>query len=232
MRIFFNDRTIEFASRQPEEFPSSDRIIRYSSPGDLKNGWTDFLRDERFQRLVIVENPGEVDDAATGTTVKISDFPGLPHAFREFAQFFRYIPAAGGIVKNEKGDWLFIHRYGKWDLPKGKIDRQDIREPGATLDDRSTARMAAIREVREETGLVSVSVVGDLPPTWHIYSIKDKLVLKKTSWFEMKADSRQPLRPGTEEGISRVTWIPSDAIPPILPGTYASLRELILEVGF
>ena len=58
-----------------------------------------------------------------------------------FFRMFTNIAAAGGLVKNERGEKLFIFRLGKWDLPKGKLSGKE------------TAEEAAIREVKEETGL-------------------------------------------------------------------------------
>ena len=55
--------------------------------------------------------------------------------------FYTIIKAAGGVV--EKNDSiLLIHRLGKWDLPKGKLEKNE------------KSKTAAIREVFEETGLV------------------------------------------------------------------------------
>ena len=51
------------------------------------------------------------------------------------------VKAAGGLVINKKGQILFIHRKGVWDLPKGKLDS------GERLDN------TAIRETSEETGI-------------------------------------------------------------------------------
>jgi 8-oxo-dGTP diphosphatase len=55
----------------------------------------------------------------------------------------RRIEAAGGVVVADDGQVLLVHRprYDDWTLPKGKLDR------GETFEE------AALREVREETGL-------------------------------------------------------------------------------
>ena len=59
----------------------------------------------------------------------------------EFSCMFRFIEAAGGLVQNSNGDYLIIFRYGKWDLPKGKLETNE------RIQD------AALREVSEETGI-------------------------------------------------------------------------------
>src|ERR1700759_4462521 len=35
------------------------------------------------------------------------------------------IKAAGGMVRNDDGNYLFIFRNGKWDLPKGKVEKDE-----------------------------------------------------------------------------------------------------------
>jgi len=50
-----------------------------------------------------------------------------------------------------------IFRRGKWDLPKGKLDK------GETLE------QCAVREVREETGLKKIKLQSPLMTTYHTY---------------------------------------------------------------
>src|ERR1700676_414062 len=42
---------------------------------------------------------------------------------KAFWKKFILIQAAGGLVRNEQGKLLFMLRRGKWDLPKGKLDK-------------------------------------------------------------------------------------------------------------
>ena len=77
-----------------------------------------------------------------------------------------FIQAGGGLVENELREVLFIFRRGKWDLPKGKLDR------GETLE------QCAIREVEEETGVRQLNLVRFLLITEHEYVERGKKILK------------------------------------------------------
>ncbi len=232
MKIFLNNRLVEFFAKSPAILLPSDMVVEYQSPGKLQEAWMDFERYEKYKKLIIIDQTDVQSKHEVGAAVRLLSFPEFLPAFQEFISFFKYVPAAGGLVKNEKGEFLFIHRLGFWDLPKGKIDKKDLPDHGSTIDDQASARTAAIREVREETGLNSVNITRNLPSTWHIYTSKEKRILKQTAWFEMAADSSQPLKPQTSEGIFLVKWTSPNAIHCILSHTYASIRELLLEVIF
>ena len=232
MKIFLNDRLVEFLVKSPENLLPSDMVVDYKSPGKLQEAWRDFERYEKYKKFIIID---QTDEPCTHEAVapgRLLVFPWFLPAFQEFVSLFKYIPAAGGLVKNEKGEFLFIHRLGFWDLPKGKIDKKDLLHPHSTINDQASARTAAIREVKEETGLSTVIIAGNLPSTWHIYTAKEKRILKQTAWFEMAADSSQPLKPQTSEGIFLAKWTSPNAIHCILSHTYSSIRELLLEVIF
>jgi 8-oxo-dGTP pyrophosphatase MutT (NUDIX family) len=225
MKIFLNDRTISFLSKFPENSLPSDLIVYYESTEKLKEAWDDFERYEKFKHFKIV-NTGSVNPDHT------QEMNNGGAAFEAFVSIFKVIHAAGGLVKNEKGEFLFIHRLGHWDLPKGKINKKDFRDQENGTPDLVAATAAAVREVREETGLKSVSVVRQLPDTWHIYPLKEKWILKKTWWFEMTSSSDQTLKPQTSEGIFLVKWTQPGAIHCILSHTYSSIRELLLKTVF
>lgn len=115
--------------------------------------------------------------------------------FAAFAAQFTWVEAAGGVVVDEQGRWLMIHRNGRWDLPKGHL------EAGESIE------TCAAREVEEETG-VACEVVRPLCATLHAYWFPktERWELKQTHWFELRPTGPSALQPQTEEGIERVVW--------------------------
>jgi hypothetical protein len=53
----------------------------------------------------------------------IFQHPDLEKLKKAFFKKFTLIEAAGGLVKNKENKILMIFRRGKWDLPKGKLDK-------------------------------------------------------------------------------------------------------------
>lgn len=125
------------------------------------------------------------------------------------------VEAAGGMVLNEKGEVLMIFRRGSWDLPKGKIDPNESVET------------AAIREVREETGLTDLKIYLKLQITYHTYNIDNVTIIKPTQWFKMMHASNQSLVPQTEEDITEITWMSKKQVEGIIDQTYSSIKELL-----
>lgn len=135
--------------------------------------------------------------------------------WKEFTTHFTGIEAAGGRVRNSDNEVLFIFRRGKWDLPKGKIeDGEEVEE-------------AAIREVEEECGITGLSIIRELPSTYHIYMQDDEEILKRTYWFEMRSDDKRKLVPQEEEGITQVRWMNKREVEQALSNTYDSIVEVM-----
>jgi ADP-ribose pyrophosphatase YjhB (NUDIX family) len=135
--------------------------------------------------------------------------------FVYFSKLFKVIDAAGGLVKNKNAQWLFIFRHNKWDLPKGKLEKNE-----AITD-------AAIREVEEECGIKGLSIVKQIPSTYHIYFINSKAVLKRTYWFQMECADSSPLVPQLEEGITDVKWLSKGELKKVWDNTYESVRDVM-----
>lgn len=135
-----------------------------------------------------------------------------------FSLAFKVIEAAGGLVKNKKGEYLFIFRNGKWDLPKGKIEKGE------------GIKKAAIREVEEECGIGKLKIVKELESTYHTYHVEEKAILKRTYWFEMLCEDESKLIPQTEEGITEVKWLSKKNLKQVCDNTYESIKEVLKNV--
>ncbi|RLD86431.1 MAG: NUDIX hydrolase [Bacteroidetes bacterium] len=135
--------------------------------------------------------------------------------FRDFTSYFILIEAAGGLVSNVENKFLFIKRFDKWDLPKGKVEKGEH------------PREAAVREVEEETGVTGLVVVEELPPTYHIYPYEDNLILKKTFWYRMTTESNSKLKPQLKEDITEVVWQDLAQSKKALAESYRSLYETL-----
>jgi 8-oxo-dGTP pyrophosphatase MutT (NUDIX family) len=126
------------------------------------------------------------------------------------------IYAAGGVVRDPKNRYLFIRRRGWWDLPKGKIDHGESN------------RKAALREVKEEVGL-NCTIDGNLPPTFHMYVEKNRIVLKKTDWYLMSSNGVKPVLQ-KEEDITDHAWKSIRQLPSMKSKVYPNLAVLLDEI--
>jgi 8-oxo-dGTP pyrophosphatase MutT (NUDIX family) len=131
-----------------------------------------------------------------------------------FKSCFQQIYAAGGLVKNKKGQYLIMKRRGKWDLPKGKLDK------GETLEE------AAIREVSEETGLHELEIENPLLSTYHAYQM-DHLILKRTSWYEMTYTGHKDPVPQKEEDITEIKWVEREELVKYTGNTYGAVMDVL-----
>ena len=114
--------------------------------------------------------------------------------FQLFANNYKLIEAAGGLVFNSNNDLLLIERLGVWDLPKGKIDLGE------------TPEIAALREVEEECAVNGLSIEHLVCKSYHTYFFKDKYILKRTFWYKMNTTFNGLLVPQEEENITKVEW--------------------------
>lgn len=121
--------------------------------------------------------------------------PDIEALWADFKSHYRIVEAAGGLVHNFAKQWLLIFRREHWDLPKGKIDKGE------------TPQEAAVREVKEETGLTRIELGHPLSTTYHTYfDKKDRRVLKPTYWFWMDTPETT-LIPQVEEDIEQAVWM-------------------------
>jgi len=125
--------------------------------------------------------------------------------------------AGGGLVYNKKGEVLFIFRNGKWDLPKGGIEKgEEISE-------------TALREVEEETGVTGLEIKRKLQKTYHVFKRSGRYKLKVTHWFEMTTYFEGTPVGQTNEGIEKAVWLNPEEIKDALKHSFENIKLLFQE---
>ncbi len=135
----------------------------------------------------------------------------LENDWQTFLTNLKVVPAAGGLVLNDKKEILFIYRNGIWDLPKGRIEKEE------------TIETAAIREVEEECGIFNLKLIKPLVTTYHIY-YQNGIKLKQTFWFLMTSNYNKELIPQIEEGITEVVFKNSKDSKAALSNSYENIK--------
>ena len=124
--------------------------------------------------------------------------------------------SAGGVVVRVREGihnvLLIRDPYHNWGLPKGHLEEGE------------DALAAAIREVREETGLDDLDLVAELGSIdWH-FRQGEIVVHKFCSFFLMRSDGGDPT-PQIAEGITECEWLPLEQAMRCV--TYQNARAMI-----
>lgn len=196
-KVFINDHWVEFLK---EDFPGSS----------IKNYLPASYNNDQIVKII---------GAATGSQAFgfgiHADDPA--REMKSFCQAFKNIRAAGGVVINRalSNRVLMILRFGKWDLPKGKMESGEKEEE------------CAIREVEEECGISGLTIIKRLPDTFHMYPHKGSWVVKNTVWFLMETRDCADPSPQLEEHITEARWVLVEELPGLLKQSYTSIADLL-----
>ncbi len=177
-KIYINKTLITLKDALPQRPPKTGELIaRYAGQVKHLHNFVD-----------LAEKGGKY----TRITLYHEDFKKLR---KDFKGLFTIIEAGGGLVVNELNEILFIFRRGHWDLPKGKLEKDEKKKD------------AALREVEEETGIRNLELGKKICVTNHVYKNKSgKRLIKKSYWYHMTAP-KMDLIPQLEEDITDAQWM-------------------------
>ena len=195
-KIYYNNRLIILSNRIPKTFEKDSGLFyKYQDKVELLEIINAFEKFLHIQTLYIQH---ESED----------------ELLEKVKSFYTVIEAAGGIVYNNNKQVLLIFRKGKWDLPKGKVEKGEFY------------KQTALREVQEECGLQQLETGNHLFDTYHVYVQDNEKILKRTIWYEMVLKSDEVPVPQTSEDITEVKWFDYDNLGEVMKNTYASLKEM------
>jgi 8-oxo-dGTP pyrophosphatase MutT (NUDIX family) len=200
-KVFYNQRTVFFIDKNKNCIDQSDSSIHlFKDKQQLSEELNSFQNNSQLNKLYIIHED-------------------IAFAFKEFSKLYQIIEAAGGLVRNIKNDILVIFRRNIWDLPKGKIEKNESPD------------IAAVREVEEECGITNIKIGKLLETTYHTYKMCDQYILKKTYWYEMFCKENQLPQPQIEEEITKAEWVSKNNLSVVIKNTFPSIIEVLKKGG-
>ncbi len=125
--------------------------------------------------------------------------------------------SAGGVVYKKQEDKIFIlvaqhSQHHGWVFPKGIIDKGEKKEE------------TALREVKEETGVIG-KITSPLQPVTYWYNLGGEKIKKTVYYFLMEFVSGDTKNHDWE--MENVEWIPKEEVMQKL--TYKSDKEVLTQ---
>jgi 8-oxo-dGTP pyrophosphatase MutT (NUDIX family) len=124
--------------------------------------------------------------------------------------------SAGGVVFRRDGARTLVllirDRHNNWGFPKGHIERGE--EPAE----------AALREVREETGLSRLDVVAPVDVIEWTFRFRGRRIHKTCHFFALSTEDVRT-KPQRREGITACRWVSLDQGARLL--THENAREVL-----
>ena len=145
---------------------------------------------------------------------------GSPPHERKRSGRARLETSAGGVVyRVQDGEPFFLlirDSYRNWGFPKGHLEVDEL--PDA----------AALREVREETGLDALEMDGEIETIDWFFRFRGRLVHKVCHFYLMHTD-RAHTKPQRAEGITACRWARFDEAAQLV--SYANARDVLTRAN-
>jgi 8-oxo-dGTP pyrophosphatase MutT (NUDIX family) len=212
MIIFINDIPVRIlkADEQPGEGRVNHIIDAAQEPVTqaklIYHVWIQNVGEQELNTLLNFLD-AKVPTSVLSISVSVKDYDVTKQYLRSK---FKVVKAAGGLVR-KKDKFLMIYRLKKWDLPKGKREKDE------------TSKQAAVREVEEECN-VTVKLGQKICTTWHTYTMNKRAMIKKTRWYVMDVVDDTRMRPQPTEDIEETRWMNRKEVYHALEHSYKSIN--------
>ena len=216
MNLFINDKPVKFI--QTDKY--LDIANQYASVLDGKQTG---VKASQLKGPVLVVEPTVMLLYKLFTVMRVKKLKKLQsitfavankkELVKAVKRHFKIIKAAGGIVSKDDRI-LLIYRLRKWDLPKGKLDKDEKSKKGA------------VREVEEECN-VKVKLEHKVCSTWHTYMQNGSRILKKTNWYAMSCLDDTAMKPQLEESIEQLIWVDQEQAKILVANSYSSIKYVV-----
>ena len=201
-KVYFANRSVEIVPAGSVDNYDDGRVYYNDQPGD-----------DLAQLPEWFEKAGDIDNLV----IEAED-PAA--AFSQFTSLLKTEVAAGGLIRNRRGQALLFYRRGAWDMPKGH------QESGESLEE------CALREVQEETGLTHLALGKPICVTYHTWhNPRGQFVLKESHWYEMTLTEAEKVKVQTEEDIKKAAWCGPLRLKCLLKKAYPSIRDVFIHAG-
>jgi 8-oxo-(d)GTP phosphatase len=212
MIIFINDIPVRIL--KPGEKPDAGRFNHAIDAGSepitqaklIHHVWVDNVDEIHFETLLGFLN-SKVPTALLTLMVSVQNYEHIKDYLK---QKFKVVKAAGGLVR-KKDKFLMIYRLKKWDLPKGKKEKNE------------NYKQTAVREVQEECN-IDVRLGSKICTTWHTYTMNKRAMLKKTKWYIMDCLDDSRMKPALAEDIEETRWMNPKEVYHALEHSYKSIN--------
>ena len=215
MKLYINDKYLNLVRESDAGSISSSADIQLTSLAGVS--------PVSLSGIVVLEHTSEDDISQILNWIEFKKIPQVQTLICITSEFkrvkshiksqFRIVEAAGGLVR-KRDKFLLIFRLGKWDLPKGKLEKGE------------KAKIAAVREVMEECA-VEAELVDKLCTTWHTYIQEGKRILKKTTWYNMNCLNDANMEPQYVENIEDIRWMTLEQANHALKNSYRSIQGVM-----
>jgi 8-oxo-dGTP pyrophosphatase MutT (NUDIX family) len=212
MIIFINDIPVRIlkADEQPGEGRVNHIVDAAQEPVTqaklIYHVWIQNVGEQELNTLLNFLD-AKVPTSVLSISVSVKDYDATKQYLRSK---FKVVKAAGGLVR-KKDKFLMIYRLKKWDLPKGKREKDE------------TSKQAAVREVEEECN-VTVKLGQKICTTWHTYTMNKRAMIKKTRWYVMDIVDDTRMRPQPTEDIEETRWMNRKEVYHALEHSYKSIN--------